>query len=451
MMAFFLPVPVLAKAATLTVNSLTDPGDGICDAAECTLREAISAASSGDTITFDPSLAGGTLTLASTLRIDKDVTLDGTALKTPLSLSGNHAVIVLSIPYKNKVGLEAIDIIDGQCGQNCVAGGIYNEGTLDIRDSSIANNVATWGAGIYNAGMLTLTRVTISNNKTDDFDITCAACGLGGGIFNIGVLVITNSTFSGNISTRNGGGGIYNKGDLSITQTTFNENSAGGYRDVNRFITAFGGGIYNVSRALISESTFSSNNTYEPGNGSGIANLGTLRVVNSTFANNITRKLGGGIYNGAGGTVTAKNDTFFGNVTYNGEYYGGGIYNDRGTLYLLDTILAHSDARSDCYNFSGFVYHVHNLIETNGPGSHACGPELLAVDPMLGPLASNGGPTQTMALLPGSPAIDAGDDATCMPSDQRGVPRPQGVHCDIGAFEFKVFTLSGKAGIARVR
>lgn len=451
MMAFFNPAPASAHAATLTVNSLADPGNDACDDTECTLREAINVAASGDTITFDPSLAGGTLILTATLKIDKDLTLDGSNLKTPLALSGNHNVTVLYISYKSTASILNLDIIDGQCGQDCIAGGINNEGVLNIHDSTIANNIATWGAGIYNAGTLTLTNVTLSDNKTINFDITCAACGLGGGIFNSGALVITGSTFFGNVSTRNGGGGIYNKGDLSITQTTFDDNDAAGYRDTNRFITGYGGGIYNTSRASVSASTFSGNNTYEPGNGSGIANLGTLRVINSTFANNITRKLGAGIYNGPGGTLTVDNDTFSGNVTYNGEYYGGGLYNDRGTVYLFNAILANSNARSDCYNFSGVIIHVHNLITTNGPGSHACGPELLAVDPLLGPLADNGGPTMTFALLPGSPAIDAGDNDTCSKADQRGVLRFQNGFCDIGAFELSEYTISGDVGVAGVR
>jgi CSLREA domain-containing protein len=446
MMAFFNPAPASAHAATLTVNSLADPGNGTCDATECTLREAIDAAASGDTITFDPSLAGGTITLTATLKIDKDLTLDGSNLKTPLALSGGHDATDLYISYKSTASILNLDIINGQCGQDCAAGGINNEGALEIHDSTIANNVATWGAGIYNAGTLTL-----ANNKTADFDFTCAACGLGGGIFNSGALVITGSTISGNVSTRNGGGGIYNNGDLSITQTTFDGNDAAGYRDANRFITGYGGGIYNVSRASISASTFSGNNTYEPGNGSGIANLGTLKVANSTFANNITRKLGAGIYNGPGGTLIVDNDTFSGNVTYNGEYYGGGLYNDRGTVYLFNTILANSDARSDCYNNSGVIAHAHNLIETNGPGSHACGPDRLAVDPLLAPLADNGGPTMTFALLPGSPAIDAGDADTCIKMDQRGVPRFQNGSCDIGAFELSEYTISGTVGVAGVR
>ncbi|HTX79053.1 MAG TPA: right-handed parallel beta-helix repeat-containing protein [Longilinea sp.] len=447
-MAFFSPFPALAHAATLMVNSLADPGNGVCDGAECTLREAIAAAASGDTVTFDPALAGGTITLTATLKIDKDLILDGSVLKTPLVISGDKAVTVLYITYKSTVSIFNLDIVDGRCGRDCIAGGINNEGALSIKDSTIADNIATWGAGVYNAGTLTLTHVTLSNNQTANFDLTCAACGLGGGIFNSGALVIARSTFTGNLSTRNGGGGIYNKGNLSVTQTTFDGNDAAGYRDADHFVTGYGGGIYNVWRASISDSTFSNNNTYEPGNGSGIANLGTLKVVDSTFANNITRKLGAGIYNGPGGTLTAANDTFSGNVTYNGEYYGGGLYNERGTVYLFNTILANSDARSDCYNDSGFVYHAHNLIETNGDGSHACGPTRLAVDPMLGPLADNGGPTMTFALLSGSPAVDAGDDATCAKTDQRGTPRFQNGSCDSGAFELIEYTISGNAGMA---
>jgi hypothetical protein len=91
----------------------------------------------------------------------------------------------------------------------------------------------------------------------------------------------------------------------------------------------------------------------------------------------------------------------------------------------------------DCINPDGTpaVENINNLVETTGAGFESCGTPLLSSDPMLGSLTNNGGATQTMALLPASPAINAGKDASCLSTDQRGVTRPQGSHCDIGAYE----------------
>ena len=98
---------------------------------------------------------------------------------------------------------------------------------------------------------------------------------------------------------------------------------------------------------------------------------------------------------------------------------------------MKNSILANSAGGGDCYNSGSISTNSHNLIEDG-----TCSPDYTG-DPLLGPLVDNGGPTETMALLPGSPAINAGDNATCEVTDQRGVSRPQAGRCDIGAYEYE--------------
>ena len=124
-------------------------------------------------------------------------------------------------------------------------------------------------------------------------------------------------------------------------------------------------------------------------------------------------------------------------LSANSAIYGGGINNETDKLHLYNILVAYSPSGGDC---RGRVdTNDHNLIEDTGGDAcdltDSAGGSLIGVDPLLGPLADNGGETKTHALLPGSPAIDAGNDGTCLATDQRGIPRPQGAACDIGAFE----------------
>ena len=192
-----------------------------------------------------------------------------------------------------------------------------------------------------------------------------------------------------------------------------------------------GGGIRNDGTLTVSNSTFSGNQGNNSGGGIYNNTSGTLTVSNSTFAGNQGNNSGGGIANL--GTLTVSNSTFAGNRAG----HGGGVYNG-GTATLKNTIVANSPAGGNC---AGTIADGgHNLSYPDGtcPGIHG--------DPVLGPLQANGGPTQTMALGAGSPARDAADAAICAAApvnnlDQRGVARPQGAGCDIGAFEAARTTL----------
>lgn len=265
---------------------------------------------------------------------------------------------------------------------------IFPGQTVSLNNLTVTNGYSAVAGGIYNLGTLTISNSTVSDNSSNV---------IAGGIYNSGILTLNNSTLSGNSST-SGGGGIYNDGTLTLNNTTFSGNTANDH----------GGGIYND---------------------------GTLTLNNSTLSDNSARFDGGGIYNN--GTLTLNNTTFSSNIVNNN---GGGIYN-RGVLHLSNSILANSTSASgeDCYNETGdtITTNTNNLIETNGASGHQCGTPALNADPQLGALADNGGDTQTFALLSGSPAIDAGDNASCESTDQRGVTRPQGTSCDIGAYELE--------------
>jgi CSLREA domain-containing protein len=282
-------------------------------------------------------------------------------------------------------------------------------GDLDIRSdvtingagasSAIIQASVTHGAGIdrvfeitNNATTVNISGVTIANGKTNLS---------GGGIQNwyLTTLTVTNSAFSGN-SADAGGGGIHNTGILNVTSSTFSGNT--GYQ---------GGGILNFDA--------------------------TLTVTNSTFSGNLAT-YGGGIYNWVIGTLNVTNSAFSGNsASTNG---GGGIFNIANTFNLKNMILANSTSGGDCYNDGGdtIATNTNNLIETNGPSGHKCGTPSVPSDPQLGTLT---GSPAYFPLLSTSPAINAGNQATCNAApvsnaSQNNRARNLDASCDIGAYEY---------------
>jgi len=254
--------------------------------------------------------------------------------------------------------------------------------------------------------------VTISNSSArvalSRLMIRNGSAEVGGGISNGGTLTINSSTLTQNEAYR--GGGISNDGGtLTINTSTISGNGAAGHSKVG----GGGGGIVNY-------------------------NGGTLTINNSTLTQNEAYR-GGGISNDAG-TLTISNST----VSGNSADQGGGIYNFSGTATLQNSIVANSKYNhGNCYGSmtsNGYNLSSDNTCNFNGTG------DLNNTDPKLGPLQNNGGPTQTEALLQGSPAIDAGNPNGCtdgnghlLKTDQRGYPRPDkedhGIGCDMGAFE----------------
>ena len=397
-----LGVALPSLAATFTV---TDTSDNMAD--PNSLRYAVNHARYGDTIDFSLTYPA-TITLTSGyLEIATNVTISGPGA-AKLFISGNNASRVFQV-------------------DSTVSGPGTTLSGVTIEDGFLGVPFGNGGAGIYNAGTLTVSNSTVSGNDGEASGIN------GGGIYNAGTLTVSNSTVSGNFSDNDNGGGIYNAGTLAVSNSTVSDNLALG---------GGGGGIVNDGTLTVSSSTISGNTDFEYAGG-GILNGGILTVINSTFSGNASAGSagGGGIYNS--GTAVVSFSTFFDNGGTGLPGDGGAIYND-GTLTLKGTVLASSfdgncggGGTSDGYNLSDDDTCTF-LTATGDQNDVTAG---------LSPsgLQHNGGPTETIALLPTSPAVNAipvtpmneCTDAFGNPvkTDQRGVPRPQGPGCDIGAYE----------------
>jgi len=248
----------------------------------------------------------------------------------------------------------------------------------------------------------------------------------GGGIFNQGTLTLTNIVLSGN-SALGGGGGLYSQGTFTIINSTISGNSGGGG----------GGGINSLGTDTIIGSTLSGNSGDSGGGGIFKATANTLTIINSTLSGNSTGGSGGGI-NIFNGTVKISFTTLSGNSAA----AGGGIFSST-TTFIKNSIFANSPSggnflNAGTANTSGVNYSTDN--------SFAGFTQVTPAQLNLGPLQDNGGLTQTHALQPGSVAIDAAPtctdvDGNPVNTDQRGVGRPQGSACDVGAFEFVPCTI----------
>jgi len=300
--------------------------------------------------------------------------------------------------------------------------GMYNDsGSPTVRNTSFNANSAYDGGGMYNYngnGTLTMTNVTFSNNTAD---------GTGGGMRNYNnSLTLSNMTFSKN-SASNSGGGMYNDtSTVTLTNATFSHNSSGSG-------SGYGGGMYNYTSDLtLKKATFSDNTASYEGGGLYIY-YNTSTLTNVTFSGN-SAEYGGGMQVDDG-TQTLTNVTFNNNTASDGVGGGGGIYiSGHGALTATNCILW-GDSSDELYDDYGTGTVTYSVVQ----GGYA-GTGNLSSDPMLGTLGNNGGYTQTIQLLAGSPAIDAGT-ATGAPSvDQRGIARPQGGGYDIGAFEYAMST-----------
>ncbi|MGO8902250.1 MAG: beta strand repeat-containing protein [Isosphaeraceae bacterium] len=346
-----------------TAADVVDANDGVTS-----LREAILAANADPnltTITFAPSLDGTpiVLTAGGDLDVSTNVTIQGNgAANTIIDASGLGDRVLQVLPGGD-LTLDGVTVTGGNESTGTgggTGGGILNDGTLAVTNTTISGNMATYQ---------------------------------GGGIFNNGTLVVTSSTFSGNGRNNSDGGGIANFGTLAVTSSTFSDNAG-----------QEGGAIFNSQ--------------------------GQATVTNTTISGNTSDMNGGGIFNQS--TLAVISSTIFGNTAV-ALVGGGGIFNVN-TATVNNTIIAGSTA-GDLISF-GSLSGTNNLVQ-DGTGTGLV--NTITGDPLLGPLQNNGGPTQTMALLPGSPAIDAGNNAAAsgLTTDQRGTgfPRVLNMTVDIGAFE----------------
>jgi len=360
------------------------------------------------------------ITLGSTLPVivsGETLTIQGSTLSLPgITIDGGGTVQLMIVSSGATLNLQFLTLADGSVtgvtGGAGFGGAIYNDGTVTVFDSTFSANQATGGAS-----------ASVGGN------------GDGGAISNFGMLTVTNSTFSANQATGGTdsgagiGGAILNSGTATVTNSTFSTNQATGASPGG---DAFGGAIFNNSGTVtvltVTNSTFSANQTTNAGAGFGfggaIYNLGTATVTNSTFsANQATTGAGGAVDGAIIGTVSLKGTILAASAPDN----CGGTVTDAGYNISSDASCGFAKTGS----------------ADNGDG----------VNPQLASgLAFNGGPTETFALLAGSPAIDQiptsptneCTDASSNPltTDQRGEPRPDpgdgpNAPCDIGAYEFQ--------------
>jgi hypothetical protein len=344
------------------------------DSGAGSLRADIAAAKSGDTIVFAPSLDGKTITLTSgMLSITTGMTIQGPGASL-LTISGNHLSQVFHVTGAQPVVLSGLTISNGK-------------------------GIGIFGSGIFNSSTLTVSQCTVSGNLGTN----------GGGIFNLGTLTVSGCTIAGNRATY--GGGIYNAGKLTVSQSTLNDNFA-----------MYGGGIYNNS-----------------GNGT----FRYAKLINCTLSENATTgavlNAGGGLFSFSG-SLSLTNCTISNNRSYSGG--AGIVIPSFYAVSFTNTIIAgnyDNYGSADMY-LGGFVTMNNCLLGTGVPTNGPNGVGNIFIDsndPGLGPLQNNGGPTQTMALLPGSLAIGHADNSKAPTKDERGVSRSEeaGETTDIGAFE----------------
>lgn len=377
-------------ALTVTNNKDNAPSDPPIAGS---LRWAIVGTPANGLVDFSSSLKGKTILLkAGQLVVDKALNIRGLGCNR-LTVSGNNVSRVFFVTgTSNSPGLPSVIISDMTITKGNAVG-------PDV--SGFGN--ATYGGGIHNVGNLQLLRACVTGNTS--------SLGSGGGIYNRGTLnAVTECTISYNTAGQNGGG-IFDEQDMTIIRSA----------------------IYNNIAA---------------GDGGGLQEAGTANLINTTIANNRAAGAGGGVNDPGGATLKTYNVTIAGNTAA----VGGGIANVPffgATWELRNTIVSGNSAPDSPDISNGFGSQISrgfNLIKnTSGAAAGSFLPsDQLGVDPKLGPLQNNGGPTLTLALLPGSPAIDKGSNSNLLPgmtTDQRVfmariVNGGTSATVDVGAYEY---------------
>ena len=454
MLSIFLLTGINALAATRVVTKLADTNDGVCNN-DCSLREAIAAAANGDKIYFQAALSG-TITLNilnGSLLIGKNITINGSDHVSVSGgggdlpklrvfvIKGGATVTMNNMEIKNGEG----EILDPDIETHFGAGIYVNNSTLYLNDSYIHHNEAHNGGGIAvrNSGILKVKNTQIDSNTAR----------VGGGILCVqSTLEITDSLITKNQSNGSAGGVGASSCNLTMTNTTVSQNTS----KVDNTFMGYGGGLSLQGSDGLYKITNSSI-IYNQGNtGGGIYNEGKLYLINSTVSGNGVLSNGGGVYNK--GKTIVRNSTITLNYALNsGSGFG---VEDGSNVYISNSIIAgNKNPQNGSPDIKGTVYSFgYNIIgSTNGANilGFSFGNKL-NINPLLAPLANNGGPTPTHIPNPGSPAINAGSnglavDANAQPLtfDQRGYARINGGTVDIGAVEIQnqvssLVSVSGK-------
>src|SRR3954447_7113737 len=419
------------RLLTITVNTLIDENDGI-NTGGISLRDALAAAVPGDTINFASSLtSGGRGTILLThgeLAISQDLTINGPGSNL-LTIDAQQQSSIMRLDNFNttvdnfEVTLAGLTLTggylhnDGDMGGAVLAKNLY----LFINDSIIDGNHTSgntgWGGAIFSEGYVTSTNSTFRNNYTTGGN------GVGGAIFARGDVTLNDSIVTNNhttganslVVTVGGAGGVRSNGKVVLLRSTVSGNWTGGD------YTA-GGGIQAVGDIILTNSTVSGNSTYGKGSsGGGMFTFHGVDITQSTISGNSTKgsnAAGGGIR--VSRQVSITKSTITGNWTELSGFTGGGLYQTNYSndfpVTITGTIIAGNRAFGESFDLTTDPQSIrtvnYSLIGTTaGSGitvTTGIG-NLLNVDPALGPLADHGGPTETHALLSGSPAIDKGD------------------------------------------
>ena len=476
---FLLPRAAAQTASIHVVNSTGDGGNvgssNFCDdgTGACTLRAAIEAAngqSGTNRIQFQLP-AGSVINLTRALPdIIEAVNIIGPgAANLTVRRESTSNFRIFTITAAGTTQISGLTIRDGSStsGSGGFGGGIHiaTAGTVNITSCVIRNNqAATRGGGIDHSftGTVNVTGCTITENGASQ-----ASTGFGGaGIFNNrGTLTVTDSTVTKNVTgDARGGGGIRHlngEGSLSIVNSIISENTGGGITarapltvSGSTIAANSGGGIYSEGAPTVNvtNTTISGNRASSSGGGIYIPIGGVVNIVNSTVSGN-SASFGGGIASDGDATINLTNSTVAGNSA---SSIGGGLLNNNNRPFnVKSSIVALNTAAGSAPDVAGsFTSHGFNLIgveQNNGftAATDQKGGLGAPLDPKLGPLQQNGGPTETMALQPDSPALDQASSAALtgtLTTDQRqAFPRTQdqpevanaagGDGTDIGAFE----------------
>ena len=456
-----LLVAVWALGSAATASAATDMVTNMNDSGAGSLRAVIAAAGSGNTVEFESGVTGTIPLTSGAIAVEKSLTIVGPGASLMKIDAGHKSRIFETMGTFSSISVSISGLTLAEGGSVEFGGAIYFEpdvtsgpASLTVMASTFADNAAG-GEGTK----------TASSGQGD-----------GGGIAfeTTGMLTVMNSTFTGNTAGGNGGegtssaqgngGAIETSGDdtVSVTDSSFIANRAGGNGGVGTSSAQGDGGAIDYfgtaapATLTVSASTFNGNQAGGSGgagesSGEGYGGAiafsgnGAATLTNDTVEGNsvggpmgAVSAGGGGLYGGL--TTTLLNDTVDGNAAIGAAGAGGNIDAISGPVTLKNTIVAGGTATNGPNCAASVVSAGHNL-ESTTPSECGLNPalgDLIGANPLLGPLQFNGGPTQTQALLEGSPAIEAGENAGCPATDQRGVARPQppGGRCDIGAFEF---------------
>ena len=458
--AVALSEPGIAGAATNSVTNCLNAGPG-------SLRAAVGAATSGATITFSVSCPSKrAIKLKKTIDIDQDLTVDGPGAGS-VAVSGSNKSRVFQIDSEATVSLSGLTIEDGAATTE--GGGIRNVGNVTLTDVVLSNNAVTtgpgggaFGGGLANEATATVTDSTVTNNRATSTGYGAGAAG----IYNDdGTLTVSGTLITDNVAdaTRHGdalGGGISNgNGNVSVSTSTLSDNKAKGTYGT------YGGGIDDGSYGIgngtltISDSAISGNSAtgtyYGPesgggADGGGLSNYGAVSITDSTLADNTATTNGTFGVGGSGGalvnfgTMTVVAATIAGNAANDGSASAASIASGGTSLTVVASIVALGSG-TECYQAGAPIADAgYNIDDDGSCGFSSANNSQPGVNPELGPLRNNGGPTETLNPHADSPALNQIPIGTnvngitlCPSTDQRAVSRPQLAACDIGSVERK--------------